>query len=469
MRYPGVIGPIGNDMEHNKLLRSVRLALFPVIVLTVMAVLFPVSSAQARYAAIVLDADTGRVLHASNPDTRNYPASLTKMMTLYLVFEALESGHLKLDSQLPVSRRAQGMSPSKLGLKTGEKISVEAVILSLVTKSANDAAVVVAEALGGTEIKFALLMTKKAKALGMRRTTFRNASGLPNRRQLSTARDMAKLAGQLIKDFPQYYSYFSRAQYSFRGKDFKNHNSLLKSFPGTDGIKTGYIRASGFNLAASAERDNRRLIGVVFGGKTARSRDKHMKSLLERGFAQLARDSKKISASQPFATLSQKKIEKPSPRPAKVAPNRLPNRIALIPPPTPTPVPGKNVTTGNPFATTATRSKPAVPVAPAWAGNPDEWAIQVGAYGDIAPARKAAKKAVSRIPKLTENTRISIAPYHAGDRLMYRARLIGMSQASAETACKRLERRKIPCISIAPNRSGQSDPTDNNQTANRPK
>jgi len=165
-----VIGPIGNDMEHNKLLRSVRLALFPVIVLTVMAVLFPVSSAQARYAAIVLDADTGRVLHASNPDTRNYPASLTKMMTLYLVFEALESGHLKLDSQLPVSRRAQGMSPSKLGLKTGEKISVEAVILSLVTKSANDAAVVVAEALGGTEIKFALLMTKKAKALGDRKS-----------------------------------------------------------------------------------------------------------------------------------------------------------------------------------------------------------------------------------------------------------------------------------------------------------
>ena len=189
-------------------------------------IIFP-NSAFARYASIVIDADTGRVLHATNPDTRNYPASLTKMMTLYLVFEAIESGQLKLKQRLPVSARASGMTPSKLGVKRGESITVETIIMALVTKSANDAAVVVAEFLGGTEAKFARIMTKKARAIGMRRTSFRNASGLPNRRQLSTARDMALLAKKLVQNFPQQYRYFSRQRYSFRGKEYKNHNTLL--------------------------------------------------------------------------------------------------------------------------------------------------------------------------------------------------------------------------------------------------
>jgi len=404
----------------------------------------------ARYAAIVLDADTGRVLHAANPDTRNYPASLTKMMTLYLVFDALESGQLKLKQRLPVSARAAGMSPSKLGVKRDESITVETAILALVTKSANDAAVVVAEYLGGTEAKFARLMTKKARELGMRRTSFRNASGLPNRRQLSTARDMAVLAKRLVEDFPQRYRYFSRQRYTFRGKQYKNHNSLLRTYPGTDGIKTGYIRASGFNLAASVTRDGRRLIGVVFGGRTAKSRDRHMAKLLERGF-------KKVSAIAANPPVDPKK------RPVIVASQTKPATTTRIKPtktqrtkptaaPRPQPAPSRNPSWRQTYPSLATRT-----VA-------EEWAIQVGAYRDIEPARSVLRKAIARIPKLTENTRVSISPFTAGDTLMYRARLIGLSSASAKKACKQLERRKIPCVAIA-SKGLTASQSEQNQTA----
>lgn len=404
----------------------------------------------ARYAAIVLDADTGRVLHAANPDTRNYPASLTKMMTLYLVFDALESGQLKLKQRLPVSARAAGMSPSKLGVKRGESITVETAILALVTKSANDAAVVVAEYLGGTEAKFARLMTKKARELGMRRTSFRNASGLPNRQQLSTARDMAVLAKRLVEDFPQRYRYFSRQRYTFRGKQYKNHNSLLRTYPGTDGIKTGYIRASGFNLAASVTRDGRRLIGVVFGGRTAKSRDRHMAKLLERGF-------KKVSAIAANPPVDPKK------RPVIVASQTKPATTTRIKPtktqrtkptaaPRPQPAPSRNPSWRQTYPSLATRT-----VA-------EEWAIQVGAYRDIEPARSVLRKAIARIPKLTENTRVSISPFTAGDTLMYRARLIGLSSASAKKACKQLERRKIPCVAIA-SKGLTASQSEQNQTA----
>ena len=238
-----------------------------------------------RYASIVIDASNGRVLHAENPDRKAYPASLTKIMTLYMVFEALENGELTMNSKLKVSRRAARMPPSKLGLRAGQTIKVKDAMLALMTKSANDVAVTVAEALGGTESNFARLMTRQARALGMSRTTFRNASGLPNGKQLSTARDMSKLARIVLRKFPKYYKYFSTRSFTYRGRAYNNHNKLLKSFLGTDGIKTGYTHASGFNLVASTVRDRRRLIGVVFGGKTGRSRDKHMKTLLTRAFA----------------------------------------------------------------------------------------------------------------------------------------------------------------------------------------
>ena len=381
-------------------------------------IIYP-NSAFARYASIVIDADTGRVLHATNPDTRNYPASLTKMMTLYLVFEAIESGQLKLKQRLPVSARASGMTPSKLGVKRGESITVETIIMALVTKSANDAAVVVAEYLGGTEAKFARIMTKKARAIGMRRTSFRNASGLPNRRQLSTARDMALLAKKLVQNFPQQYRYFSRQRYSFRGKEYKNHNTLLITYPGTDGIKTGYIRASGFNLAASVSRNGRRLIGVVFGGRTAKSRDQHMAIILERGFRKSS-----VITTKPAAL--------PRKRSTTVA-----SRSKSAAAPRPQPAPTRKLSSWQTYPTPTTSL-----VA-------EEWAIQVGAYQKIEPARLVLRQAIARIPKLTKNTRISISPFTAGNTLMYRARLIGLSSASARKACKRLERRKIPCVAIA--------------------
>ena len=223
--------------------------------------------ALAGYASIVVDAETGAVLSEQNADQRNYPASLTKMMTLYMVFDALERRQLALKQPIAVSRRAAGQAPSRLGLKAGQTITVEQAILALVTKSANDAATAVAEAIGGTELRFAEIMTRRARAIGMTSTTFRNASGLPDSRQVTTARDMATLSRALWRDFPQYYPYFSRERFTYRGRVIANHNNLLRSYAGADGIKTGYIRASGYNLAASAVRDGRRVIGVVLGGK----------------------------------------------------------------------------------------------------------------------------------------------------------------------------------------------------------
>ncbi len=238
----------------------------------------------AKYASVIMDAETGRVVHAVNANTRNYPASLTKMMTLYMVFEALEDGRLSMDQRLKVSARAARQPSSKLGLRRGQTITVEQAILAMVTKSANDVAAAVAEKLGGSERKFALAMTATARRLGMERTIFRNASGLPHRGQQSTARDMAVLARALITDFPRHYHFFSTKTFSYGGLRHRNHNKFLATYDGADGIKTGYIRASGFNLVASARRGGHRLIGVVFGGRSPRARDRHMARLLDRGF-----------------------------------------------------------------------------------------------------------------------------------------------------------------------------------------
>ena len=245
------------------------------------------NQAGARYASVVIEAASGKVLHAVNADTRNFPASLTKIMTLYLTFEALDSGRLHLSRKLRVSRIAASRSPSKLGLRHGQSITVRDIIGTLVTKSANDAATVIAEALAGSERAFARVMTRKAVELGMTKTTFRNASGLPNWRQRSTARDMAILARALVHELPNHYHFFSLKNYSYAGRNYRNHNKLLSRYDGADGIKTGYIRSSGYNLVASAERNGTRLITVVFGGKSPRWRDRHVTRLMNRGFAAL--------------------------------------------------------------------------------------------------------------------------------------------------------------------------------------
>jgi D-alanyl-D-alanine carboxypeptidase len=238
------------------------------------------STQAAPYSDIVVDANSGTVLHSTNPDAQRHPASLTKIMTLYMLFEQLEAGNLKLDSQLKVSAEAAAQMPTKLGLKPGSTLAVEDAIKGMVTRSANDAAVVVAEAIGGNERDFAKLMTRKARALGMSQTVYRNASGLPDSEQVTTARDQSTLGRAVQERFPRYYKYFSIRSFTFRGQSIANHNHLLGRVEGVDGIKTGYINASGFNLVTSVHRGNRYLVAVVMGGGSAGSRDARMRDLV---------------------------------------------------------------------------------------------------------------------------------------------------------------------------------------------
>ncbi|HET7492824.1 MAG TPA: serine hydrolase [Bradyrhizobium sp.] len=251
------------------------------------------------FSSIIVDANSGATLSASNPDASRHPASLTKIMTLYLLFERLDSGKMKLDSEMPVSARAAEQAPTKLGLRPGQSIRVEDAIKGLVTRSANDAAVVIAEAIAGDEDEFATLMTRKARLLGMSKTVYRNASGLPDDDQITTARDQATL-GRAIQDrFPRYYRYFSTVSFTFRGHSISNHNHLLGSVEGVDGIKTGYTRASGFNLVTSMRRGNRHLVGVVMGGRSGGSRDAIMRSLL-------AENLEKASTRRSVAAISER-------------------------------------------------------------------------------------------------------------------------------------------------------------------
>lgn len=248
--------------------------------------------AQSRYAALLVDASTGEVLYARQPDAERFPASITKVMTLYLVFEQLAAGQIRLDDPVTMSARAAAQRPSKLGLKAGQTLTVDQAIRALATKSANDVAVALAEHVAGSEAGFARLMTQRAQALGMTRSRFVNPSGLPDARQVTTARDIATLSLAVIRDFPQYYGYFQQQQFVFQGRALPNHNHLLRTMPGVDGIKTGFTNAAGFTLAASAVRDGRRLVAVVLGSPTRPGRDSNVEALLASGFQVLAARSR---------------------------------------------------------------------------------------------------------------------------------------------------------------------------------
>lgn len=240
-----------------------------------------------KYASIVMDAETGMILHQRYADKSLHPASLTKMMTLALLFEELDEGRIRLNDRIVVSPYAASMVPSKLNIPAGQSIRVKDAIYALVTKSANDIAVAVAEKIGGSEKNFSKMMTSKARQIGMTGTRFTNASGLHDPAQVSTARDMAKLARFMLVRYPHHYHYFSTKNFSYRGNNYRNHNRLMSSYEGMDGFKTGYVRASGFNLVASATRNNRRLIGVVFGGRSSQTRNSHMAALLDSGFSRM--------------------------------------------------------------------------------------------------------------------------------------------------------------------------------------
>ena len=251
-----------------------------------------------KYAAIVVDAKTGKQLFEMNSTAERYPASLTKMMTLYLVFEALDSGRVAKETQIPVSAKAASQPPTKLRLRPGETIDVDTAIRALAVKSANDVAVAVGEYLGGSEEQFAAAMTAKARQIGMRNTVFRNASGLPDGDQHTTARDMAVLGLALRQNFPQYYYYFSATDFMFRGNLVRGHNDMLGRVHGVDGIKTGYIRASGFNIVTSYDADGRRLVVVVMGADSARERNAHAEALLMRVLGPSSRDARLVFSGQ---------------------------------------------------------------------------------------------------------------------------------------------------------------------------
>lgn len=383
------------------------------------------AAARPSYASIVVDWKTGRVISNYRADKRHAPASLTKVMTLYLLFEALDAKRIKLNQRLRVSRHAQHTSPSRLGLRAGTTITVREAILALVTKSANDAAVVVAETLGGSEARFARMMTIRARQIGMTRTTFRNASGLPARGQLTTARDMAIMARTIIKKFPHHYHYFSTRVFYFRGRRYGNHNRLLGRYPGVDGLKTGYVRASGYNLIVSARnRAGTRVVAVVLGGRSHRHRDIRMTGLLNHSFGNKTRyaslirrgrhvmkgrTQRKASA---FATARTYKAARYTEH-SKRSVRRYSNRRRAV--------------------------------------RRGRWSVQVGAFRSYRRAKRATYLAKRRARTLRRAVPTVVKVRRS--RYRYRARLRGLTRKQAYIACRSLKRNGKRCAVRGPSRS----------------
>ncbi len=377
------------------------------------------------YAHIVVDAATGRVLYQNDADRALYPASLTKVMTLLLTFEALESRKISLGSSVPFSARAVKMPPSRIGLKAGQSMTVENAIKALVTKSANDVAVAMGEKIGGNESSFAQMMNLKARQIGMSQTHFENASGLHNVRQVSSARDMAKLAMYLMNTYPRYYHYFSLREFTYNGKVNRSHNHLMATYAGMDGLKTGYIIPSGFNLIASAKRGNTRLIGVVFGGKTANSRNAQMAKLLDAGFAGKSLNTEDLT---PATTV------KPSTKTAILAPNTLSK-----------PMPAK---TDISSAGLARKNSVTTPTNPLPSINNGTWSVQIGAYQDRVSTDQAIYRALKALPTPLKKGNGVVIPRRTSDaKWVFRARIAGYTRAEALKACQYLD----DCLPVAPN------------------
>ncbi|PIW27669.1 MAG: D-alanyl-D-alanine carboxypeptidase [Rhodobacterales bacterium CG15_BIG_FIL_POST_REV_8_21_14_020_59_13] len=394
-----------------------------------------------RYAAFVADANTGEILHSRLADAQRYPASLTKMMTLYLLFEAIESGELSLAGTLTASRIAASQPPSNLNLSQGDTITVETAIRALVIKSANDVAVVVAEELAETERAFAVEMTAQARELGLANTTFRNASGLPNSRQVTTARDMARLTLALRRDFPQYMHYFTERSFTYNGHTYRSHNNLVGRVEGVDGMKTGYIRASGFNIATTAMRDGHRLVAVVMGGPTAAYRDAHAEQLIDAAYRSLENREALIVAARDLTPRLNPIREQDiiatqiaaldlSPPSAQGDGDTLPSlRIEMTD------------DMGMPPETTAGPEAPDI--------RPSGWSIQVGAYTDEAAAR-ARLETVRDLADDLETAAMYTPRFDSNGRTLFRARFTGVDARRARAACARLAARDEPCFAIAP-------------------
>ena len=357
-----------------------RYILFPIFVFFILYT----SVTFAKKAAIVIDFDTKEVLFEVNANTKNYPASLTKIMTLYILFDQIEKGLIDYKTKLKVSKIASSRSPSKLYLEAGSYIKVEDAIMALIIKSANDVATVVAENISGTEKDFAKLMTRYARNLGMANTTFKNASGLPNRAQLTTARDISILSHALISNFPEEYKLFSKQNFTYNGKTYKTHNKLMLSYEGADGIKTGYIKASGFQLAFSAVRNNKRLVGVIFGGDTGKQRDRSLKIIMDKEFAELG-----INKKEKKSTIVKKETKQ-----------------------------------------TKTNS----------------YSIVVGTFKYRNNAEKQLKLIKSKYPKTTTAKKANIVLIKVSGKQLYESRFENFTKKEAYSACKRLKKYNRDCF-----------------------
>jgi D-alanyl-D-alanine carboxypeptidase len=400
---------------------------------------------EPKYAAIVIDANSGEVLYDKRADSPRYPASVTKLMTLYLTFEALSEGRLKLTDRVVMSPRAAAQAPTKIGLTPGDSLSVDEGIKSMTVKSANDVAVAMSERLAGSESRFAALMTLRGQELGMRNSRFVNASGLPDSRQISTARDLAVLSRAIMRDFPQYYSYFSVKGFYFRGNYIKGHNRLLDSMEGFDGLKTGYTNASGFNLAGSAVRDGRRLIAVVLGGPSTAWRDNNMEDLLLTGFDVMKRRSRgerttiaaNIYEEEPSGPIERPSVEQGDGDQAGL-------RIVLTDNPRP-PAPVKV----SPTLRGAQAASPAKVVPVKAAKKPKgEWGVQVGAFKSKSLAKDQLTLVRGRFAKFVSDAESAVEGAAGGT---FRAQFQGLTADAARGACSALKAKRMPCMVLSPN------------------
>lgn len=455
---------------QSKIARPASLRAKLVYVATVLSVSVAIGAAPAqansKYAGIVVDAKTGETLYSNSADSYRYPASLTKMMTLYLVFEALNRGKIKLSTKIPVSANAAAEPPTKLGLKPGQTFTVKQGILGLVTKSANDASTAIGEFLGGSEERFAQMMTRKAHALGMSKTTFRNAHGLTDREQKTTARDMATLGIALREHYPQYYDYFSTRSFTYKGRRMGNHNRLLGRVRGVDGIKTGYTSASGFNLITSVVDRNRSIVAVVMGGRTGASRNAQMKKLIAKYLprASTRGNGHLVARARPAlvaaASIAARKLPEYGPLPIMRSP--ADTRIALAyAAPSPAQVIGREALAATlrqqQVAIPASGPIPPAPVANVNSVNVDPlttastkeytgWVIQIGATPDRNAALKLLARAKGKAGGTLSNTEAFTTTYEKGSKQLYRARFAGFSgQDSAVAACRSLKKKGFAC------------------------
>lgn len=419
----------------------------------------PIRGDAAPYAALVMDARTGNVLHARSADRKLHPASLTKMMTLYLAFEAVRTGEIRLDQKVRISRRAARQVPSKIGLREGKRVSIKDLIRATAVKSANDAAVALGEAIAGSEIAFANLMTKKARSLGMKNTTFRNASGLTHSGQKSTARDMAILGRRLFYDYPKYYNLFGRKKTRTYGKTVHSTNRrLLSAYDGADGIKTGYTNAAGFNLVSSAKRGDKRIIAVVFGGKTGRSRNRRVAELLDMGFKRAPRRAAVIKPSRAAILRSPVPVRRPGAQPSLLARAGVELGNAIVPAahasdlaiklsayaPMISPIPLSRPGSEAPMLLATPNPKPSKPSSDKQALS--GWAVQLGVFSreEVAIA-ELASAALSDISGLDRAGR-EIEPTKISGQKVWRAQLTGFDRTGAEIACSALKARGKECF-----------------------